>query len=708
MVKQHLLFRIRLGIIGVLLFSGVGLLAQRSHQWAGEWKGSIEIPGAPLELSIELKQNDSVWTGSLDIPVQFIKGMNLDDLRIWQDSISFRLNKVPGNASFSGIIAEGEAKISGIFKQSGFSFPMRLQKQNPADDIAEEKRLQRAVETLRQLADSLMEKEGVPGLGWGIVKDGKVLLQEGFGYADPINEIPATADTRFAIGSCTKAFTATCLAMLAAEGRLDWEEPIINYLPDFRLYDDFATQEMTAADLLTHRSGLPRHDLVWYGANLSRKELYQRLRYLRPSRSFRAKFQYQNLMYMTAGMLVEKLSGQSWEDFVRQRIFQPLGMEQSNLSVTEMEEDERNALACRRNADGQLFKMSYRNIDAIGPAGSINSSVSDMLKWVQFHLDLGSWQGTELLPADEVLNQHRPHMIVTGPMQSILSGPGISNINYGFGWFTYVYRGKTIVQHGGNIDGFSAMVFLVPEERLGMVLLTNLNGNSLPTVLAHSATDILLGMEPFDWYGAAVAKRVKSNLRTDKARNRISGTRPQHPLTEYTGTYHNDGYGDMVVALQDSGLTVTYNEFRARLEHWHYESFKAADPTIDQENFLTFYTGRDGRVESFTTMMEPMVPDIAFKRVPPAYLSTAGYQQTLIGKYELAGMEIRIFRNGQLLQASLPGQPVYTLLPYDDDEYQLKGLNGYRMKFLKSQDGQVEALKITQPEGVFLAKRKKE
>ncbi len=690
-----------------MLCQSLGLWAQTSHEWAGEWKGSIGIPGSPLELSIALRSAEGTWTGSLDIPVQFIKGMNLDELYIREDSISFRLSKVPGNASFTGTIAGGDAKISGIFKQSGFSFPMNLQKQNPADDIAEEKRLQKAVETLRHLADSLREKAGVPGLGWGMVKDGRVLLAEGFGYADPVRKSPVDADTRFAIGSCTKAFTATCLAMLAAEGKLDWETPVKTYLPDFRLYDDFATEEMTAADLLTHRSGLPRHDLVWYGSDLSRRELYARLPYLRPSRSFRAKFQYQNLMYMTAGLLVETLSGSTWEDFVQKRIFGPLGMERSNLSVRQMDETDNCALACRRDEAGELLKMPYRNIDAIGPAGSINSTVTDMLKWVQFQLDLGTFNGTELLPAEEVQNMHRPHMIVTGPMQTILSGPGISNINYGFGWFTYVYRGKTILQHGGNIDGFSAMVFLVPEERLGMVLLTNLNGNSLPTVLAHSATDILFEMEPFDWYTAVSAKRTKANLRSDKARNRIPGTRPQHALSEYTGTYHNDGYGDMTIALQDSGLTVAFNDFHTKLEHWHYESFRAMDAGSGRENFLTFYTGRDGRVESFTTMLEPMVPDIAFKRVPPAYLSDPAYQQSLTGDYELAGMVVTVFRKGDLLQARVPGQPVYTLLPYDDDEYKLKGLNGYHMKFLKSANGQVSTLKITQPEGVFLAKRKK-
>lgn len=706
MTKLLLLFRIKIGIIGLLLFTGRGLWAQPSHQWAGEWKGSIEIPGAPLELSIELLEREAEWTGSMAIPVQFVKDMNLDELHIRQDSISFRLSKVPGNASFSGTIAGGDTKIIGSFKQSGFSFPLKLQKQNPADDITEEKRLQEAIEQLQHLADSLMKKEGVPGLGLGIVKDGKVLLAKGFGYADPVKKLPVTENTLFAIGSCTKAFTATSLAMLAAEGRLDWEEPITNYLPDFRLYDDFATEEMTAADLLTHRSGLPRHDLVWYGCHLNRQELYHRLRYLQPSRSFREKFQYQNLMYMTAGLLVEKLSGISWEDYVTQRIFQALGMEHSNFSVSDMEMASDHALPCQRNSNDSLIIMPFRNIDAVGPAGSVNSSVSDMLKWVQFHLDLGTRKDRELLPAEEVQNMHRPHMIVTGPMEKILSGPGISNINYGFGWFTYAYRRKTIVQHGGNIDGFSAMVFLVPEEQLGMVLLTNLNGNSLPTVLAHSATDLLLGNEPFDWYGAVFAKRAKANIRTDKARNRINNTHPQHSLVEYTGTFHNDGYGDMLVTLQDSMLAVTFNDFRLKLEHWHYETFRGSDPYCDQEFYLTFYSSQEGRVESFTTMLEPMVPDIAFKRLPPAYLSNAAFQQQLVGDYELMGMEISIFRKGDLLQAKVPGQPVYTLLPYDTNEYQLKGLNGYRMRFLESDDGQVSSVKIYQPEGVFTAKRK--
>ncbi|HQU60211.1 MAG TPA: serine hydrolase domain-containing protein, partial [Saprospiraceae bacterium] len=481
----------------ILVLSPLFVFTQTPEQIAGKWKGAIELPGMKLELSIDLSQQEDTWAGTMDIPVQGVSKMKLAELAIIDGRISFQLPEAPGGASFSGKFEEDVTWVRGDFSQMGQTFPMALQKESQAEKAAEAARIAKALEDIRKLADSLRILQEIPGIGFGIVKDGEVLLAEGFGFRDQEQQLPVSEQTLFAIGSSSKAFTAAGLAMLADEGKLEWDKPIIEYMPDFKLKDNFATQEMTAIDLLTHQSGLPRHDLMWYGSPFSRMEIYERLRYLEPNKSFRSAWQYQNLMYMTAGILTEKLSGQSWEDFTRERIFQPLGMKNTCYSASEAPRGITAALPYFKMGE-QVTPIPYRDIASVAPAGAIYSNVEDMLQWVQLHLNKGKAGEQQLLQEASMEKLHQAHKVIEGG--SPANSPEISSRSYGLGWFVYRYDDLDIVQHGGNIDGFSALVFLVPKSQLGMVLLTNLNGTALPGILANSATDLLLNKEPVDWY----------------------------------------------------------------------------------------------------------------------------------------------------------------------------------------------------------------
>src|SRR5213592_2274475 len=270
---------------------------------------------------------------------------------------------------------------------------------------------QRALSGLDQFVTSQMTEWHVPGLALGIMQDGRVVLLKGYGFRDVDHKLPVTPRTLMAIGSNSKSFTVVLMGMLVDSGKLNWDKPVRDYLPDFQLHDELASEAMTPRDLVTHRSGLPRHDLFWYGASLSREEMYRRLRYLEPNVSFRSRWQYQNLMFMTAGYLVEKRTGRSWDDLIRERLFAPLGMTRSNTSVRDLPSSDDAALAyvwrtcpaehaaangsapAPGGADGGggagsaacgLVKVPYRNIDAVAPAGSINSDVEEMLHYVQF------------------------------------------------------------------------------------------------------------------------------------------------------------------------------------------------------------------------------------------------------------------------------------------------------------------------------------
>ena len=281
---------------------------------------------------------------------------------------------MPGDPAFTGKLDAGHKTIKGTFTQGGKSFPFRLEA--GIDPVMSAKG---ALIGFDSFVNEAIKAWEVPGLALGIVKDGRIILAQGYGFRDIEGKLPVTPKTLFAIGSCTKAFTTFVMGTLVDEGKLDWDAPVRNYIPEFRMYDRVATELMTPRDLVTHRSGLPRHDLVWYNATISRKKIVDRLPYLVPSETFRSKFQYNNLMFMTAGYLVERVTGQSWEDTVRHRIFEPLGMTGSNFSVKDSQKtaDFAKPYADR---DDKVVEVPFRDISNAGPAGSINSNVEDMAR----------------------------------------------------------------------------------------------------------------------------------------------------------------------------------------------------------------------------------------------------------------------------------------------------------------------------------------
>lgn len=683
------------------------LTAFAQHPYAGEWNGAIEIPGTKLEIAIDLREDQGKWTGDLDIPVQRIKDMALAALQIARKDISFTLPEVPGNARFKGTFDEKSEKITGTFSQAGQSFPMNLAKAAAAEKEAAEKRLSAAAETLRHLIDSLRLQRHMPGLAVGIIKDGKVILQDGFGYRDVAQKLPVTVNTQFAIGSSTKAFTAAAVGILADRGLLDWEKPVIQYMPDFKLHDPFATREMTPIDLLCHRSGLPRHDLMWYGAPFSRTEIYQRLAYLQPNKSFRTTFQYNNLMFLTAGVLVERLSGKSWEQFIQDEIFNPLGMRQANCSIKTLAAHAEPALGYQVKNKKPVF-MPYRNLDAIGPAGSINADVQDMLKWVSLHLNSGKVEGREIISEAGLAAMHAPQMLM--PDEGMASTNGeLYAPAYGLGWMIYRHKGIKIVEHGGNIDGFSALVYMAPEKDLGIVILSNQNASALPGILARYATDLLLDLPYSDWYsrGYGAGDEEPKEEKEMPEPKQIKGTKAGHALADYAGEFENPGYGPAVVSLAGSELSLQFHDFSMPMTHWHYDVFMAKEEMLDAAFLINFQTDAQGVVYAFSVSLDPLVPEIEFKRTPPKRLSDPVFLQKLTGQYRLEQIEqtFKVELRGNKLIATVPGQAPYELIPFTGTSFKLKDLNGFTLEFHLDDKGQVKSATMNQPNGALEARK---
>jgi CubicO group peptidase (beta-lactamase class C family) len=449
-----------------------------------------------------------------------------------------------------------------------------------------------------------MKEWEVPGLSIGIVKDDRLVLARGYGVRKLRDAAAVDENTLFAIGSCSKAFTAAALAILVDEGKIAWDDPATKYLKDFRLYDSFANREITVRDLLSHHSGLPAYggDPVWYGTDNSREEILRRVQYLQPASSFRSTYAYQNLMFLAAGQIIPAVTGKSWDEFVRERIFAPLGMTSSNTSVRDLDGSPDVAIPHQR-IDSQVQVIPYRDIDNIGPAGSINSSVKEMAQWIRLQLGRGALGELRVFSAASSRQMWAPHTIIPLDEAAERLVPSRHFQAYGLGWGMSDYMGRKILRHSGGIDGMISHVAIVPEEKLGVVVLTNLSASLAPAI-ANRVIDAYLGAPPRDWAAESLkqGREGEEKTRLEQKRReslRVEGTRPSLALDKYAGTYKDNLYGAIVVAVQEGALVMTFgSDRRASLEHWQYDSFRASfrDRTMGKM-FVTFEINAEGAVD---------------------------------------------------------------------------------------------------------------
>jgi CubicO group peptidase (beta-lactamase class C family) len=445
----------------------------------------------------------------------------------------------------------------------------------------------------------------VPGLAIAVVKNDSVVLAKGYGVRE-LGKVGAVDErTVFAIGSSTKAFTAAAIGMLVDEGRVQWDDRATKNLPDFELYDPYTTRELTVRDLLTHRSGLPGGNQLWYGTDFDRAEILRRVRYLTPASSLRSTFGYNNLMYLAAGQVVASVTGKTWDQFISERLFAPLGMTGSNTTIRDLQGRE-NVATPHLKVDGRVIPIAWRKVDNIAPAGSINSNVVDMAQWVRLQLGEGTYLGRRLLRPGTVREMHTPQTVIRPDPRRRETNPDGHFWAYGMGWFLEDFRGRTILQHGGNIDGMSAMVGLMPEEHLGMVVLTNLNGTELTTAIMFRVFDAYTGATR-DWSTKLLAQADSAASLSERQRRkieeaRVPGTAPSLPLGRYAGTYHNRIYGDLNIALEQGRLVARRAAgFEGELEHWNFDTFRFAwrhDPKLGKQGFITFVLGPQGEIES--------------------------------------------------------------------------------------------------------------
>ncbi len=457
----------------------------------------------------------------------------------------------------------------------------------------------------------------VPGIAIAVIKDDKIVYAKGYGVRELGKPAPVDENTIFAIGSSSKAFTAASLAILADEGKLKWDDPASKYLPEFELFDPWVTREMTIRDLLTHRIGLERGDILWYASGYNRKEILHRIRFLEPSSSMRSRFGYQNIMFLAAGEIVPSITSTSWDDFVGTRIFKPLGMKSSGTSVKTLKSSN-NVATPHAELDDKVQPIAWRDIDNIAPAGSINSNVVDMAQWVRLQLGNGKFGGKQIISEAAIKEMQTSQTIIPLAGQMGIFYPKAHFLNYGMGWFLSDYNGRKLVEHGGAIDGMRAQVAMIPEENVGVVILSNMNGSILPTFLGYRIFDAYLGEKPRDWSGdmlktySALLEQGKKAAEKIEA-ERVKGTKPSLSPEKYVGKYESKMYGPATVDMENGKLRAHFGpNFNGSLEHWNYDTFQVKwDDKVQGKAFISFKLGRNGEVEEISI---EGIDD--FKRVP--------------------------------------------------------------------------------------------
>ncbi|MEO7538974.1 MAG: serine hydrolase [Pyrinomonadaceae bacterium] len=447
-----------------------------------------------------------------------------------------------------------------------------------------------------------------PGMAIAIVKDDNTVFAKGYGVRELGKPDKVDENTIFEIASNSKAFTTAALAILVDEKKLNWDDKVHKYLPDFQMYDPWVTSELTIRDLVSHRVGLATFsgDMLWFNTTYNMDELLRRARYLKPTSSFRTRYGYQNLMFAAAGRIIEKVSGKSWNDFVKERLMDPIGMTRSKTKREELTDN----VARAHNASGGTLRVLPLNDGAAYQAGfgavGVNASVADLSRWIRLQLGRGTFEGKKIFSTQQSWNMWQPNIMIPIGEQSSKNNPTRHFNSYGMGWFIYDYHGRKILNHSGGLDGMLSYTVLIPEENAGFVVLTNNEGPGF-AIMMNKILDVMVGAPKRDFIAVALARDVgNKKAEADEIAkidaSRLPNTKPSLPLVAYAGTFTSDMYGDVTVAEENGKLVmrmVPTPSYVADLEHWHLDTWQIRwRPSVGYNfprGFVTFMIDKNGK-----------------------------------------------------------------------------------------------------------------
>jgi len=572
---------------------------------------------------------------------------------------------------------------------------------------------------LEKELNDVLKATNTTGFSVAIVEKDKIVYSHGFGYSDYENKIPVDANTLFAIGSCTKAFTASLLGQLNKEGQISFDESPRLYVPELNFYNDELNNKVLVRDLMSHRTGIPRHDYSWYlFPSMSKDSLLRRIQYHEPFAGLREKWYYNNFMYLAQGVIAERITGKTWEVNIQERFFGPLNMTRSNLHIAELEKSSNVAFGYSVNEDGTVEKLDYYKIGGMSPAGSINSSANEMSNWLIAWINGGKFNGKQIIPESFVQEAMTSQMVINGSLPDE-EFPDMHFANYGFAWMLSSYRGHYEVEHGGAIDGFRASTAFYPSDSIGIVILANENGSPVPSIVRKIIADRMLETEKTDWLARYVKQKKEREEMSEEVKEEVqdeapNGPKSAHASVDFIGTYNHPGYGTFEINLKNDSLYANFTKKKFYLRNKHFDVFEIFEvkPTgIDTINvtqmYFNFATSDGGEISAVHLRIEPAIDNpIEFKRSPKTIEVDASMMDRYAGEYEVMGTSIKVFNKNGALFLFVPGQPEYEMIATEKHKFSFKNLDGFKLEFVEAEDGSIPEVKMIQPNGTFVAKRK--
>ncbi len=550
-----------------------------------------------------------------------------------------------------------------------------------------------------------------PGIGVGIVAGDKLVFAKGYGYRDYQKKLPFTPGTVCPIASNTKLFTAVAAGMLVEEGKLTWDKPIRESVPTVRFYNEQLNNSVTLRDMLSHRTGITRHDSIWFKSDFTRKELFDRLKYLEPQEPMRQTFLYNNLMYTGVGYMIELQSGKPWEQFVRERILQPLEMQSTGYTIAEMVKQPEHGVGFTEKRDSfDLHQIPYyEDIEGVAPAGAIASNIQDLSHWLIALMNDGKYHGKQVLPADVLKQTLQPAIALPNTQTEQRGYWELLNATYGMGRQTADYRGHLMTFHGGDLPGFHSQISFLPKEHLGVLVFVIGNHTApLYNLITYNVYERLLGMDQTPWIQRMLDIRLKGKeagklARSKAGQDRVANTKPSHALSDYVGDYENPAYGVMKIGLADNQLRFDFHKVRMPMTHFHYDRFDTVD---DEENGMwsvNFRTNPQGDIDQAAMSLDEA--ETLFTRRPekldPKLLGQ------LAGTYETpTGVKIQVtYQENRGLALVGPGAPPQPLNQVKGLRFRMPQFSDVIFEFVV-ENGQVKALLQKAPNGEFSLSRK--
>jgi CubicO group peptidase (beta-lactamase class C family) len=577
-----------------------------------------------------------------------------------------------------------------------------------SEPVARSESLTAFIPEFERLISEVIEEWRVPGLAVAVVQGGEVAFVRPYGLRDVEAGLKVTTNTQFQLMSVSKSFTATGLALLVDERRMDWKKPVREYIPEFRLRDAVASDRVTVRDLLCHHSGLPRHDWIWLPGDLSPAQMLAAMRHLEPSDDFRSTFQYSNLGYLLASMVAERVSGRSWAEFTR-ALTDKLHMDVT-FAIEELAATADAAVPYAMEGDTRLRSKLWPV--SVTAAGGLSTSIASFANWLRFHLGKGEFEGQQLVSPGLIRELQKPRVHVGAPEFA-----EYSDVHYGLGFRSHWYRGERVVWHGGGFTGTNTLMMMLPDHGVGFSVLANSGMTPLfaPHILANYVFDRVCGKEPVPWLDRFRERHCKivaqqgADRQAEKA-SRRPATQPGRDLADYAGDYEHPGYGRMTITHAEGKLHWAFRGMSELLTHRHCDTFELPEQPDAPGRLLpgrlavSFSTDREGNITSLATPFEPLVKDIVFTRVPGGDCVDPAFHQHYTGSFSTGATMVVVAQdNDRQLTLTVGSGPTYKLHPYQNRTFVIDKLEGFRVEFHLGPDGEVDQLIFHQPNGTFVA-----